>query len=177
MMLASPFPYAVTIPADAPVLPPELELTGNEFGKEESQVVPAVFVTSLTVGAVSKVPIARKLPVSCNSPTVIELGMMVSEISPFDSVVPVVPPPVTVTCTPFETGPLNPTADAVIVAVPLPTADTSPATKPPVGQPATPDVQGPTTAMAEEDVVHVASVVMFCVLVWLALPYVPVAVN
>jgi hypothetical protein len=49
---------------------------------------------------------AMKFPVSCKLPTVIELGMMVSEISPSEDtgpVGPVVDPPVTVTDTVLET--------------------------------------------------------------------------
>ena len=37
------------------------------------------FVRSLTYGTVENVPIARNCPVSCKFPTVIELGIMVSE--------------------------------------------------------------------------------------------------
>ena len=46
-------------------------------GAEESQVTE--FVRSLTYGGVANVPTARKFPVSCKFPTVIELGMMVRE--------------------------------------------------------------------------------------------------
>jgi hypothetical protein len=44
-----PFPYAVTIPAVAPALPPEFVSTGKTLGKEDSQI--AEFVTSRTTGA------------------------------------------------------------------------------------------------------------------------------
>jgi hypothetical protein len=46
-------------------------------GNEERQVTE--FVRSLTYGAAENVPNARKFPVSCKLPTVIELGMIVSE--------------------------------------------------------------------------------------------------
>ncbi len=52
-------------------------LTGKTLGRSESQVTE--LVRSLTVGAVEYVPIARKFPVSCKLPTVILLGIMVSE--------------------------------------------------------------------------------------------------
>src|ERR1035438_8565320 len=122
---------------------------------------------------------ATKFPVSCNWSTVIELGMMMSETSPSEDtgpVGPVVDPPVTVTDTLLETAPLKPCAVAVIVVVPLPSASTSPAAKPPAGQPATPDVQGPTIAtpvLAEVQVAPATDPVV----VWDALPNVPVAVN
>jgi hypothetical protein len=44
-----PAPYAVTIPAVAPVFPPEFVFTGKTLGKEDSQI--AEFVTSRTTGA------------------------------------------------------------------------------------------------------------------------------
>jgi hypothetical protein len=55
----------------------ELVLTGKTLGSEESHVTE--FVRSRTVGAVEKVPIAMKFPVSCKLPTLIELGIMVSD--------------------------------------------------------------------------------------------------
>src|ERR1700758_3626935 len=58
-------------------VPPLLVLTGNESGKEESQVTE--LVRSLTKGTVEYVPMARNCPVSCKSPTVIAFGMIVSE--------------------------------------------------------------------------------------------------
>jgi hypothetical protein len=120
-----------------------------------------------------------KFPVSCKLPTVIELGMMVSETNPSEdtgAVGPVVDPPVTVTDTLLETGPLKPCAVAVIVAGPLPSANTSPGAKPPVGQPATPDVQGPTIATLGEEEVQVTPATD-PVVNFLALPYVPVTVS
>jgi hypothetical protein len=53
------------------------ELTGKTSGAEERQATE--FVRSLTYGAAENVPNARKFPVSCKLPTVIELGMIVSE--------------------------------------------------------------------------------------------------
>jgi hypothetical protein len=55
-------------------------LTGKAFGKDESHVVVGSFVTSRTNGAVEKVPIARNWPESWKSSTVIEVGMMLSEV-------------------------------------------------------------------------------------------------
>jgi hypothetical protein len=54
-----------------------LVLTGKTFGVEEIQVTE--LVRSLTCGEVENVPSARKFPVSCRLPTVIMLGIMVSE--------------------------------------------------------------------------------------------------
>jgi hypothetical protein len=68
----------VTTPPGAPgFVELELVLTGKTSGKEESQVTE--LVRSRTVGEVEKVPMARKFPVSCKLPTVIVLGIMVSE--------------------------------------------------------------------------------------------------
>ena len=53
------------------------ELIGKTSGAEERQVTE--FVRSLTYGATENVPYARKFPVSCKFPTVIELGIIVSE--------------------------------------------------------------------------------------------------
>jgi hypothetical protein len=78
MMVALPFPYAVTIPADAPVFPPELVSTGKILGKEEIQVTESV--RSLTYGGVENVPIAKNCPDPCKFSTVSELGIIVSEI-------------------------------------------------------------------------------------------------
>jgi hypothetical protein len=79
MMVAPPLPYAVATPAVAPTGCAALsfELTGKTSGAEERQVTE--LVRSLTYGAAEKVPNARKFPVSCKFPTVIEFGMMVSE--------------------------------------------------------------------------------------------------
>jgi hypothetical protein len=79
MILALPVPYAVTIPAVAPILPALLVLTVKTLGAEEIQVSVGELVRSLTVGGVENVPIARNCPVSCKLSTVIELGRMVSE--------------------------------------------------------------------------------------------------
>jgi hypothetical protein len=111
-----PLPYAVTIPAVAPRLPAVLVLTGKTLGREEIQVSVGEFVRSLTVGEVENVPIARNCPVSCKLPTVIELGIMVSESrSPPDAPPP---EPVTTRVALELTGPLNAVALAVIVVVP-----------------------------------------------------------
>ncbi len=80
MMVAEPLPNALATPAFS--LPCELDvlvLIGNVFGAEESQVT--VLVRSLTLGVVENVPIARNWPVSFNSPTLIEPGIMVSDSS------------------------------------------------------------------------------------------------
>jgi hypothetical protein len=69
----------VTIPAVAPELPAVLVLTGNTLGTAEIHVSVGEFVRSRTYGGVENVPIARNCPVSCKFPTVIELGIMVSE--------------------------------------------------------------------------------------------------
>src|ERR1035438_5322674 len=107
---------------------------------------------------------ARKFPVSCKLPTVMELGMMVSEISDVEEVTPVPVGSVTVTVALAETGPLNPIADAVIIAVPAPSAVTTP-------------LDAPTCAMPGEDEVQVTPVVRFWVERRAALPNSPVAVN
>jgi hypothetical protein len=100
------------------------ELTGKTSGAEESQVTE--FVRSLTNGADANVPTARKFPVSCKLPTVIALGMMVSE-----SKLPTPAPPPeeeadTVRVALELTGPLKAVAFATIVDVPAATAVTSP---------------------------------------------------
>lgn len=81
-----------------------------------------------------------------------------------DDPVPVPDPPVTVTVTLLVTGPLKPAALAVIVVVPAPTAVTMPVAAPTVATP----------VMAE---VQATWVVMFALVAWAALPYVPVAVS
>lgn len=87
-------------------------LTGKTLGKEESQVTE--FVRSLTVGGVENVPIARKFPVSCRLPTVMLLGIMVSESSGSGAAVSV-----TVTVPAAETTLLSEFVySAVIVVVP-----------------------------------------------------------
>jgi hypothetical protein len=103
-----------------------LVLMGKTLGVAEIQVRLGEFVRSLTVGAVENVPIARNCPVSCKLPTVIELGIMVSEtrLPP-----PAPPPPPEAATVTFElelTGPLNAVLLAVIVVVPAATAVTSP---------------------------------------------------
>jgi hypothetical protein len=79
MMVAPPLPYAVTIPAEAPVFPPELVSTGKTLGKVEIQVSVGEFVRSLTYGAVENVPIAKNCPDPCKLRTVSEFGIIVSE--------------------------------------------------------------------------------------------------
>lgn len=87
-MMPLPAPYAVTIPAVAPRVP-EVLLTGKTLGTEEIQDSVVEFVRSLTNGEVENVPIARNCPVSCKLPTVMALGITVSErMFP-----PAVPPP------------------------------------------------------------------------------------
>jgi hypothetical protein len=77
MMTVPPVPYAVTIPAEAPVFPPVLVLTGKELGKVEIQVTE--LVRSLTYGAVENVPIAKNCPDPCKLSTVSALGRIVSD--------------------------------------------------------------------------------------------------
>jgi hypothetical protein len=101
------------------VVPPVLVLTGKILGAEESHVTE--LVTSLTVGEVEYVPIARKFPVSCKFPTVIVLGIMVSE----SKVAPPVPPPPLVTVI-VAVAPVDPAMLAEIVAVPMDTAVDNP---------------------------------------------------
>jgi hypothetical protein len=106
-------------------------------------------VTSLTVGVVENVPIARNCPLEVKLPKTIPLGMMVSErILP-----PLLPPvplePVTVRTALELTGPLNPVEVAVIVVVPAPTAVTIP--------------EALTVATAGVLDVQLTRLVMFCV--------------
>jgi hypothetical protein len=98
---------------------------GNLFGSEVNQVTE--LVTSLTVGAVEKVPIARNCPLSPKLPKTNPLGMMVSERM-FPPLPPDTPPPDPVTVRlPLElTGPLNAVAPAVIIVVPALTAVATP---------------------------------------------------
>jgi hypothetical protein len=137
-------------------------VTGNTFGAEVSQVTE--LVTSLTVGEVENVPIARNCPLWVKPPKTIPLGMMVSErmLPPLP---PVVPPadPVTVMTALEEVGPLNAVALAVIVVVPALTAVAIP--------------EALTVATAGVVELQVTRLVMFCVEGCFALPYVPVAVN
>src|SRR5579863_10344818 len=97
---------------------------------------------------------ARNWPVSCRLPTVMELGMMVSEtkLPP----VPLVTVDATVTVEAEVTGPLKAVALAVIVVVPEANADTNP------------DELTVATEGVEE--VHVTVFVTFWVDWWLALP-------
>jgi hypothetical protein len=67
-----------------------LVVTGNLFGSEVNQV--AELVTSLTIGGLENVPIARNCPLSRKLLKTIPLGMMVSEMM-FPPLPPVVPPP------------------------------------------------------------------------------------
>jgi hypothetical protein len=102
-----------------------LLVTGKTFGSEVNQVTE--LVTSLTVGAVENVPIARNCPLSCKLPKTIPLGMMVSErmLPPLPPAVPPVDP-VTVRSVVEETGPANPAVLAVMIVEPAPTAVTTP---------------------------------------------------
>jgi hypothetical protein len=163
VMVALPIPKALTIPAVAPSVPAVLVLTGKTLGTEEIQFNVGEFVRSLTVGAVENVPIARNCPVSCKLPTVIELGIMVSE-SRFPPAGPEPPPePVTMRVALELTEPLNAIALAVIVVVPALTAVTMP--------------EALTVATEATLEAQVTVLVTFCVERWFALPYVPTAVN
>jgi hypothetical protein len=139
-----------------------LLVTGKTFGAEVSQVTE--LVTSLTVGAVENVPIARNCPLSFKAPKTIPLGMMVSErmLPPLP---PAVPPAVlaTVMIALEVVWPLNASAPAVTVVVPAPTAVTSPALS--------------TVATAGVFELQVAVLVIFCVEGCFALPNVPMAVS
>jgi hypothetical protein len=107
-------------------------------------------VTSLTVGAVENVPIARNCPLSFKLPKTIPLGMMVSErmLPPLP---PVVPPPVpaTVMAALELVWPLKASASAIIAVVPAATAVTKPALS--------------TVATAGVVELQVTVLVMFCV--------------
>jgi hypothetical protein len=98
---------------------------GYLFGSEVSQVTE--LVTSLTVGAVENVPIARNCPLSPKLPKTIPLGMIVSErmLAPLPPAVPPVDP-VTVRPAVELTGPANPAALAVMIVEPAFTAVTIP---------------------------------------------------
>jgi hypothetical protein len=102
-----------------------LVVTGNLFGSEVNQVTE--LVTSLTVGAVENVPIARNCPLSPKLPKTIPLGMMVRErmLPPLPPVVPPVDP-VTVRPPVELTGPANPVALAVMIVEPALTAVATP---------------------------------------------------
>lgn len=152
----------MTIPAVAPIFPALFVLTGKTLGKEEIQVSVGEFVRSLTVGAVENVPMARNCPVSCKLPTVIELGIIVSETSTPPPTAPC-PVPVTTRVALELTGPLNAVALAVMTVVPALT---------PV---ATPEELTVATAGTLE--VQVTVPVIFSVDEWLEFPYVPMAVN
>jgi hypothetical protein len=67
---------------------------GNTFGAEVSHLTE--LVTSLTVGAAEKVPIARNCPLEVKLPKTIPLGMMVSDTILPGPLAPVPPEPVTV---------------------------------------------------------------------------------
>jgi len=78
MMVALPFPKALaTPPFSLPGAALLLVVTGNTFGPDEIQLTE--LVRSLMVGGVENVPIAKNCPVSPKFPTVIELGIMVTE--------------------------------------------------------------------------------------------------
>jgi hypothetical protein len=137
------------------------ESTGKTSGAEERQLT--VFVRSLTNGAAENVPTARKFPVSCKLPTVIVLGIIMSE----SKFAPDVPPPealpVTVSVALAPVAPLNAIPPTVIVVVPTPTAV------------ATPEALMVATEGTLE--VQITPLVKFCVEGCFALPYVPTAVN
>lgn len=95
-------------------------LTGKTLGKEESHTTE--FVRSRTVGGVEKVPIARKFPVSFRFPTLIELGIIVSDSRGSGAGVSV-----TVTVAVFDTTePSGFFSNAVIVVVPALTPEATP---------------------------------------------------
>jgi hypothetical protein len=81
-MVALPLPQALATP---PFCEPEVGaallfvVTGKTFGADVIHWVWAEFVRSRTYGGVANVPIARNCPADCKFPTVIELGMIVSE--------------------------------------------------------------------------------------------------
>jgi len=135
--------------------------TGKTLGVAEIQVSVGEFVKSLTAGVPENVPIARNCPVSCKLPTVMELGMMVSE-SRFPPAGPP-PKPVTVRIALELVRPLNADPPAVIVVVPALTAV------------ATPEALTVATEGVLE--VQVTAFVTFFVEGCFALPYVPTAVN
>jgi hypothetical protein len=139
-----------------------LLVIGNLFGSEVNQVTE--LVTSLTVGAVENVPIARNCPLSFKLPKTIPLGMIVSErmLPPLPPAVPPVDP-VTVRPAVALVGPLNAVAFAVIVVVPAPTAVTIPE-----------ELTVATEGLLET---QVTPLVTFCVEGCFAFPYVPTAVN
>jgi hypothetical protein len=93
------------------------------LGAAETQVTE--LVRSLTCGLVEYVPMARKFPVPCKLPTVILLGIMVSESSGSGAAVDVTVT-VAVADTTLESGFVH---SAVMVLVPTLT----PVTTPPVG--------------------------------------------
>jgi hypothetical protein len=96
------------------------ELTGKTSGNEERQTTE--FVRSLMYGAAENVPKARKFPVSCKFPTVIELGIIVSESRGSGAAVSE-----TVTVAVFETTlPSAFVNSAVIVVLPALAPATSP---------------------------------------------------
>jgi hypothetical protein len=140
-----------------------LVLTGKTLGTAEIQVTMGEFVRSLMVGEVENVPIARNCPVSCKLPTVIELGIMVSETRLPPPAPPPPPEAATVTFALELTGPLNAVPPAVIVVVPAATAVTTP--------------EALTVATEGAVEVQVTPLVMFCVVGCFALPNVPIAVN
>jgi hypothetical protein len=103
-----------------------LLLTGKTLGVAEIQVRLGEFVRSLRVGGTVNVPNARNCPVSCKLPTVIELGIIVSETRFPVAPPPVVPEPVTVRVALELVAPLNACPPAVIVVVPALTAVATP---------------------------------------------------
>jgi hypothetical protein len=121
IITALPVPKALATPAfDLPCDPLLFVLTGKVLGVEESQVT--VLVTSLTVGAVENVPIAKNWPVACKFPTVMALGIMVRDSRGSGAAV-------SVTVTVAEAVTTEPSAlvsSAVIVLVPTLTPWASP---------------------------------------------------
>jgi hypothetical protein len=122
-------------------------------------------VTSLTVGELENVPIAKNCPLSVKLPKTIPLGMIVSErmLPPLPPDTPPGEPPVTVTVPVEVVGPLKDVAVAVMVVVPEVTAVTTPVEF--------------TVATAGELEVQVTPVVMVWVERWSPLPKVPTTVN
>jgi hypothetical protein len=142
----------------------EIQVTGVVTG-----VVPLVrvnpFVMSITIGGFANVPYARNWPVPSRLSVVIEPGRIVIESR--SSPAGALPEPagaVTVRVALADTGPLNPCAVAVIVAVPAPFAVAFPEA-------------GSTVTIVEELDAHVTPLVTGCDVAWFALPYVPVTPN
>src|SRR5665213_3216599 len=67
------------MPAVALEVPPVFVFTGKTLGVAEVHVRVGEFVRSRTYGTLENVPIAKNCALSCRLPTVIALGMMVSD--------------------------------------------------------------------------------------------------